>query len=372
MPTSIDWSSDEALRARHELRFMMVPPNDLGGSLGELEGVDLSKSSITEGYYTDIRQAGRITVVDGNWVRQSMVRVIHEVPELDFSEELATFLVVGDDSSYENGVLTVELECKSRLYGLSTRKAATPLTVAKGGKALAAMKSIFNRNAYPYRNVSAKDKTYSSATVFETGKSDLERLYALCTDADDRLDVDGHGTVTVTGYQAPSARAASFEVRFDERGMSEGAVTRSSDYLEQPTECHVVYTYNETVDGESVQREVHGSAINSGRTGLASRGYVVSDLQTVNDLSPATAKRARELARQRLKRLNVEAVEWKLTCAYLPIHEGDVGNLVGLTDVDGYAGTRKVLVKSLDLDLGTMTLSLTLKSANSNDTEDDE
>ena len=93
-------------------------------------------------------------------------------------------------------------------------------------------------------------------------------------------------------------------------------------------------------------------------------------MHQLTEMAPATAQRANQLARQYLANDAIEHVEWEVTTTYLPISAGDVVELVVHDGLKAYQGARKCLVKTCELELGTMTMQLTLKEAASGDEED--
>lgn len=93
---NVDWADQTRLDV---LTFQMVSPTNIEQVYGELDGVDLSGSSLTAAYYTDTRTSGRLKVVGGNWRRGSMIRVIHAVPEWNYKAELGTYIVTDDGAT---------------------------------------------------------------------------------------------------------------------------------------------------------------------------------------------------------------------------------------------------------------------------------
>ena len=63
----LDWKD---LTRKDELKFLMVSPTNLGDIYGELDGVDLSGSSLEGAYYSDTRTSGTISVRRwmGSWI----------------------------------------------------------------------------------------------------------------------------------------------------------------------------------------------------------------------------------------------------------------------------------------------------------------
>lgn len=355
-----DWHD---LTRTDKLTFQMVSPTNVDQTYGTLEGVELSGSSLSAAYYSDTRTSGTLRVVGGNWRRGSLIRVVHEVPEWSYRNELGTYIVTDDPCTWQHGAWVTELELHSRMFGLSTDRHVKPWTIAKNARALAAMEQSLKAAGCPYRKIgSVKDTTYKSAKVIEAGTTRLSALFTLANAASDRLDVDGHGRVTIKPYVAPQSKAASYRIDLaDERGVAMDGVRRTTDWLQLPSMSAVSYRYTETKGGKSVQREIIGVAKVSSNLHQAytQRGYNVVDFRTLSTLSPVTQAHANEIAASDLKGNSRELIQWELDTTYLPIWIGDVVKLV--VNSGSYTGARNCLVKSLDLNLEHMTMHLTLK-----------
>lgn len=372
---TVDWADQTR---RDVLTFQMVSPTNIEQVYGELDGVDLSGSSLTAAYYTDTRTSGRLKVVGGNWKRGSMIRVIHAVPEWDYKAELGTYIVTDDGATREHGEWTYELTLNSRLFGLSVDKHTRPWTISAKASALKAAQQSLKDSGTPYRLVSAKDKKYKSAVVVESGTTRLKALFDICEVAGDRLDVDAHGRVTISPRVSPSSKTPKWRIDLaDTRGIAVDGLSRSTDWLQMADIVAVSHKYTEQVKKgrktESVQREINGIARVSSNTHQAhgKRGYSVVNFISLSEMSPKTAAQAQKIAQQHLKQEQRELVEWELTTMYRPIWEGDVVELVVHDGLKEYQGVRKCLVKSLDLNLKDMTMKLTLKETASGDKGDE-
>lgn len=371
---TLDWT-DQTREDR--IRVMMVSPTNINDVYGELDGVDLSGSSLDAAYYTDIRTSGKLSVVGDGWVRGSFLRVIHEVPAWGYSHELGTYIVTNDNASWEHGVWHYDLTLQSMLYGLSTDKLVRPWTIAKNAMALKAMRDCMDAARYKYTIVSgANDYKMKTPQVMESGTSRLECLYSLCTMANDRLDVDGHGRVTISKYVNPASKVpvATLDLQ-SPRGTTYGELTRETDWLSMVDTVGVSFKYSDTVTkkGKSttVQKEINAYAKVSASLHQAhgQRGYTVTDFRSLTELTPQTAQRAQQLANQYLKEDSPELIEWGISTTYLPVWEGDVVDLI-VPGSGQYAGRNRCLVKSVKVDLEHMTMDLTLKNTSSGDRGD--
>ena len=364
---AIDWRDQTRV---DRLTFQMVSPTNVDQTYGELEGVDLSGSSLTAAYYTDTRTSGKLRVVGGNWVRGSMIRVIHEVPDWGWRRELGTYIVTNDGASRSNGVWVTELTLNSRLFGLSTDKHERTWTIAKGARAVKAMEQSLKAANCPYVKKSPKDLAFRGAKVIEAGTTRLAALFDLCTSAGDRLDVDPHGRVVIGPYVNPASKASSWRIDLaDERGVALDGLSRETDWLQM---ADVVVINHKYTQGKS-QKEVVGVArvSSSLHQSHAKRGYTVTNFQSVSDLKDHSASLAQQKAKEQLAKEQRELIEWKLSTTYLPIWEGDVVELWVHDGEPAYQGVRKCLVKNLDLNLENMTMSLTLKETGSGDKGDE-
>lgn len=370
----LDWKD---LTRKDELTFLMVSPTNLNDVYGELDGVDLSGSSLDAEYYTDTRTSGSLTVVGDGWIRGSLIRVVHSIPAWGWSRTLGTYIVTGDGASRKNGVWRYSLTLQSMLFGLSTDLLVRPWTVAKNAKALKAMRDCLNAANFSYSMSGAVDYKFKTPQVMESGTSRLACLYSICSSTGNRIDVNGNGVVTVSKYTNPSSKVASARIDLsDPRGIAFDDLSRSTDWLQMVDTAAVSFKYSDKVKRggktETVQREINAYAkvSSSLHQARAKRGYTVTDFRSVSELDPQTAAQAQKLASQYLKGNAPELVEWKLTTTYLPVWEGDVVELVVHDGMTQYQGIRKCLVKGVDLDLGNMTMHLTLKETASGDKGD--
>lgn len=360
-----DWRD---LTRTDRITVEQVSPTNLGAPMGPLGGVDLGASSLTWGYYADTRTTGKIRVVGEGWQRGSMLRVTYRIPEWGWQRELGTYIVTNDSASREHGAWTYDLDLQSVLYGLSTDLLVRPWAIAKNAMALTAARQIVEAAGRELVTDGATDYRLKSAKIIETGTSRLSALYALADMAGDRIDVDGRGRVTMARYVAPSERAPVMSIDLaDPRGVAQDGVERTTDWLKTPNVAAVQYTYN----ASGKQREIVASASVAAGSAHSQpvRGYTVTDLHQLTEMSPATAARAQQLAAQYLANDATEHVEWSLTTTYLPISAGDVVELVVNDGLADYRGRRMCLVKTCELDLGTMTMALTLKETASGDEE---
>lgn len=319
-------------------------------SRGVLEGVELSSSSIKQGYYTDTRYSGSLTVVGEGWIPGSFVRIHLEIKEWNYSEILGTFLVVNAPRRLMNNVWVHTLELQSILYGLSTDIAPNDWVVAQNAKALTAAHQICNKTNRQYIDKTPHDYMLRDVKVLESGDSYLSHLFALCDLCNNRLEVDETGRVVFEPYVNPAAKSSSFEFDLeDPGGIVVDGIQGASDWLTVPDRAIVVYRYQENKQEKTIVGVADSSSIGY-------RGYIVADYKQLNDMTPATAYQAQLLAAQNLNAVSQVTSEYTLSTMYVPLHEGDVVDLLIPNE-----NRKKCLVKNLDINLQTLALSMTLK-----------
>lgn len=350
--------------------FQLVPPNKLNDSWGTLDKVDISSVSITEGYYTDTRIQGKMTYYDTLSAdhRQAYIRIIATDTSTGVSEELGTFIPTSDDVTMEGSVIKTSVNLESILYGISMQKlpkllyyySDRPIKVLYE-LLLRYCNFVYGEN-FNYAEDLSDDRLDLIQATVDAGTSMLEVLYKVCNTNSLRLAVDGHGCVWVNRYTVPKDKPATFTITTNSSdSIVLDGITRSSNYLEMASQV--------TVHATSGDSEITSTQTATGRLSQANRGYIVGKYYDTSSLSSFTQAQADTLAKSYLSKATNENMEWTLTTEYMPIYCGDVGTLTGLKDNFHYGTSKKVLVKSRDLDLATMTQKLTLKLASSNDTD---
>lgn len=362
----MDWRD---LKRTDRIIVQQLNPSGLDSVIGELDGVDLSGGSIDAAYYSDTRTSGKLDVIGDGWQRGSFIRIIHEVPEWGYSNELGTYIVTDDGAERENGIWRYSLTLQSMLYALDLDRLVKPWTIAKNAMAMTAAQQILAQTAFE-SVFSGNDYKVKSAQVLESGTSRLSALFSLCQMASNRIDVDGHGRIQVKRYETPASKSPVWRIDLaDTRGIALDGLSRSTDWLELPDTVAVAHKYSDTAGSKTVEREINAVArVGSGsQHSAAVRGYSIVDFRDVSEMSPRTAARAQQLANAYLVNDSRELVEWELTTTYLPIWEGDVVELVVHDGDINYQGARKCLVKSISLDLAPLRMKLTLKETASGD-----
>lgn len=364
----MDWQD---LTRTQRLHAYMIPTTNLDDTYGELEGVDWESSSFTCGYYTDTRTSGTLTVHGDEWNRNSFIRIVYEVPEWDYSREIATYAVENDDRDFVNGEVITKLELVSLLHTMSLDLAPRPRVIGEGASVLSVFASECNDAGRDYLFHDAVDAKTNSVNIMETGKSRLARCYQLCTMSNNRLDVDGHGRVTIGRYVLPASKAPAMTIDVhNTRGITFDNLHLSTDHCSTPSRAVVSYQYSDRATNE--RKEIVAS-VDIEATNYANakqRGYVVTNYTSLTEMSPQTYNQALAIAKSKLASDKQEKVEWTLTTKFLPIWEGDIVELVLPESAGEYAGTRKCLVKAIDISGEYCDMKITLKETASPDAEE--
>ena len=352
--------------------FTMVTPQSLDQTYGELTGVELNSVNITAGYYTDSRTSASMRFVDqGQYVPYSFIRITHRIPEWSYENEIGTYIVKSNPSSKRNGAWVTQLSLGSQLDKTALRKAVEPWTVSSGAKALTVLRQMMSQCNFEYREIDPNDYTVGSTFIYETGGTYLSRFYDLCLISNNRLDVDGHGRLTISKYLQPISRAAAYRIDLsDPHGIVlDGSVNFETDTLNTPNQCIVAYRFNVEEDGETYEAELRTNANTTGENSAGKIGYTISDFYEITDMDDVSYEQIQTIARNRLASLQQSLIEWDLTCKYLPIWEGDIVELNVTDGPYGFTGIRHCLVKSVVIHPDDMTIDLTLKETSSGDYE---
>lgn len=364
----MDWQD---LTRTQRLHAYMVPTTNIDDVYGELDGVDWAASSFTCGYYTDTRTSGQLVVHGDGWNRNSFIRIVYEIPEYDYAKEIATYAVKNDDRDISNGETVTTLELVSMLHTMSLDLAPLPRVIGAGASVLSAFSAECRDAGRDYVFRDALDAKTSSVNIMETGTSRLARCYQLCTMSNNRLDVDGHGRITIGRYVIPSTKTPAMTIDMqDARGVTFDDLHLSTDHCSTPSRAVVSFTYSDTATNETkeIVASVDVEATNHGD--IKQRGYVVTDFTNLTEMNPQTYNQALAIAKQKLATDKQEKIEWTVTTKFLPLWEGDVVEIVMPETAGEYSGTRKCLVKSIDMTGEYCDMKITLKETASPDTEE--
>lgn len=371
---SVDWNDQ---KLKHVLKFEQVSPTSLSKTLGTLDGVILSESSITAGYYTDARCQATIVLHNGNWKRGAYIRITDTVPEENWRRVLGTFVVTNDDARYEKGAWKTTLTCYSLIWTLSQDYRSSALRIKKRGSASSALKSICKTSRCACKDT-GPEVFYKSEKVFPVGTTQLERIFEICDATQRRLDVAPDGTILFEKYKSRSSQSPKFTLNYAEaNSLMHDDFARSSNLLELPDTAVVYYSWTETKkkgdESKEIKHDVTGEYSRTITTEAGTRPFRVAVYkQMSNNEQGVEEYTSKELSKEAKRYLESykERIKWTGTIQYLPIWEGDVLTLILPDRYASYSGKQKVFVQEMTLRLDTMQIQVTLRSTKSGNEND--
>lgn len=350
----------------------VVHQTNVDNTLGSLRGVQLDGLSINENYYSDSRVQGKITTIvasgesDG-YVANARLRVILSIPEENFVEELITGYVSDIDDDYSNGYLKRTYTIEGTIWGLLNHVTNAPITIGKGTKLISTWSSTLKTlTRMQYDTEGAKDHSFGSTVIYEAG-SKLSTVLFEMSSGYDRMDTDGHGTITLREYTAPSKRTPSRVIDYNDlTGLTIAPLSRKSEEYTIPGRAVVTATVSkDDGNGQSSQEVVVGSydAPATHFTSINTRGFLygISDSYSGNSENPSKTE-LNALAKTNWENAQEKGIEWTGTHVFADFHAGDILTLVAPINVhENKLESHKVLVSSVDTNLQSFQQTLTLK-----------
>ncbi len=338
----IDWADPKRTDVIH---FQMVDPNNLDEVYGDIEDVQLGTSPVTYGYYADTRYGSKITFLkDNNYVENTWIRIVHEIPSEGYVRELGTFVPTSPVVEY-GGADRISLTLQSPLWALANNLTSGAFSIGKGTSVLNAFKRVCEACNRPYLVSGANDAIIKNAVAYEAGESYLTILFDLASSSGNRVDVDGHGRITLGPVLEMGAISPSWELDVDDpRSMIiQESVKMEPEVSEIPNRVIVI--------GKS---HVGVADLPAGsRHSAAQRGFVLAE--AISDKTVTTKAAAKEMAQFYLG-LYGDVKQWTMKTLYFPAQCGDIVKF----HIDG--GIYYCLIKSIDpIDLATMTMDITLE-----------
>lgn len=335
-----------------EIHVLMVDPNNLDSVRGELVGIELSGCSVDFGYYTDNRVSGKVRCFDGGYINYSWLRIVHECPGYSYRNELATLVPTQIAEKHARGSVETDFTLQSTLWSISNDALPSRWTIGKGAMSNDAFTRICDAVNKPRVLLpSVHNYRFTETVAYEIGDTFLSDLFDIANKANNRLDVDGHGRITLGPYVSPSQREPDWDIS-DETGM---IVSGGVDRTTKPGD----FVSREIITYHNDKADMVGSAdvSDDSPASAAKRGYRVAKTESYNaeEKESVTVAKLQNIAQQNLMKASDYGGERSVTCLYFPAKAGDIIRLT----TDG--NQSKCLVKDVGVHLSDMTVDLTLK-----------
>lgn len=350
----------------------VVHQTNVDNTLGSLSGVQLNGMSITENYYSDSRVQAKVSTVvkagesDG-YVNYARLRIILSIPERNFIEELMTGYVSDIVENSEHGYTKRTYTLEGTIWGLLDHKIADPITIGKGVKMISVWSSLMKTlTKMQYSTDGAQDTAFSNVVLYEPGTALSTVLFELSSGYD-RMDVNGHGIVTLKKYTPPSQMTPSRIIDYNDlRGLSISPLEKNTSEYENPGRAIVTTTVSIEKDGKTSQEVIAGyyDAPSSDPSSIETRGWLSARTDSYSGSSENPSKsELNSIAENNWKSAQNKGVQYSGSSVFANYHAGEVVTLItpSSKSVDAPIDSHKVLIQSVTTNLEQFTQSLTMK-----------
>ena len=347
----------------------VVHQTNVDNTLGVLSGVQLNGLTITENYYSDSRVQAKVSTVvkegtsDG-YVKNGRLRIILDIPSRGFSEELITGYVSDIKESSADGYTKRTYTIEGTIWGLLEHKVKDSVTIAKGAKLITVWTGLVSKQTkMQYTTSGAQDHNFTNVIVYEAGTS-LSTILFDVSSGYDRMDVNGHGELTLTKYIAPKEQTATKVMDYhNNRGLMRKTLEKTTSEYDAPGRAIVTATISKEVKEngkkKTIQEVIVGSydAPSTHATSIDTRGWLKGRTDVYNGTSETPSKSELDsVAKKKWEEAQDKGIEWSVPCIFEDWHAGEVVLLI-----PNETTSVKALIKSVTTNLDDMTQSVTLK-----------
>lgn len=350
----------------YDITVSVVHQTNLDNVLGFLEGVQNSGITITENYESDSRVQAKVStyVKEGEsdgYVDNARLRISITIPSEDWYEELVTGYVSDISETIEHGYINRSYTIEGTIWGLLDHKIKDPITIGKGAKLLTIWTNLMkSQTKMQYTTQGAQDHSFGSTILYEPG-SDLSTVLFEISEGYDRMDVDGHGRVTLTKYIAPSKQTPSIVIdAHDLFGLTVAPINKTYKKWESPGRAIVTATISKEQNGKTTQEVIAGSydAPATDDTSINVRGYLKARSDSYSGASENPSKsELNSIAKQNWEDAQDKGNEWTASSVFADYHAGMVATFIP----QGAESSCKVLIKSVTTNLSEFTQELSMK-----------
>lgn len=348
-----DWSLTEL---NHRLRVEMVDPLRRSDVLGTLD-VSENGASVTKDITTSTLSQASIECRDwSEWVENSWIRIVHEIPEYDYREILGTYFVYSEGRSWEYGSMAASPTLYSSLKALSLDKIPQPIFIGEGALVSRVFATILDPFVEHTISPSCGDYHYTSTYVLDAGDTKLDALQNTLSHVNWEYRLNGDASLTFIPFIPFAARPISYTIdsAATESVIYENTLKPEGTERTSPGRSIVVWK------GENNDDEPVSAYADVGPDNPASpqrRGYVVSELHELSDMNGnRTPSNALRYAQQFLQKDSVVSRKWSMDTLWLPIEVGDCISFRP-PEEDGFIRT---IAQSIEYDLSKWKLKVNL------------
>lgn len=350
-----DWGSTELV---HRLRVEMTDAVDRSSTLGIMDAVSDS-ATVTMDITTDTIGQASLEFIDwSQWIENSWIRIVHEVPANNFRENLGTFFVFNEGTSWKYGANAASPTLYSSLKTLTMDSLPHAIFIGEGAPISRVIGAILSPAFIRYNiDATCGEYYYTSTYVIDAGTTRMEALKQVVADVDWEYRLNGDSSITFTKFQPYATRSWAMALDSHSRDsvIEENTIKPEDSKRSVPGRAIVIWK------GDNQEDEPVTAYADVDFTNAASpqrRGYIVSEVHELSDLSgDRTPENALIYARNFLAKDSTPTKRWSLTTLWLPLHVGDCIMFRAPTD-DVF---KLNLVENIEYDLSKWKLKLTLR-----------
>jgi len=317
-----NWDSTEL---HHVLRVEMTDPVYRESTFGALDVVSDS-ADITMDITTDTIAQASVDVVDWNqWIDNSWIRFVHEIPESQYRRVLGTFFVFNEGRSFNYNSLGASPTLYSSLKTLTLDSLPKAIFIGEGAPVTRVIASILDPAFVRYIfDGSCGEYYYTSTYVIDAGTTRMDALKSVLKDVGWEYTLNGDGSITFKRFEAYSTRSWTYtlDAQAKKSVIEENTLKPEDTNRSVPGRSIVIWKGD---DSEDEPVTAYADVDPSNPASPQRRGYIVSEVHELSDLSgERTTENALVYARNFLEKDATPYKRWSMKTLWLPISAGDV------------------------------------------------
>lgn len=348
-----DWQSTEL---DHKLVVEMADAIQHSDTLGVLS-VDEGSANLTMDITTNTISQASISCPDWReWIENSWIRIVHEVPSAGYRKLLGTFFVYNEGVGWNYNSYSASPTLYSSLKALSLDKLASPIFIGKGApvsKVVAAILAPFIRYTI---SPECGEYYYTSTYVLDAGESKMDALQTILGHVNWEYKLEGDGSVTFIPFTPYASRAIAYTIDAQSKHsvIHENTLKPEGSDRSAPGRSIVVWKGDGSDDEPTT---AYADVDHSDPASPQRRGYVIAEVHELSDMqSDRTPSNALVYARSFLSRDSRSMRKWSMSTYWLPIEAGDCV-MFRPPDDDSYI---RAIVQNIEYDLSKWKLKITI------------